>query len=61
MNYEISTIRTEYVQTRLKIISAMAVQNWSLNGFRGQAQCELVQEPIQKIKNILGIGEQMKL
>lgn len=29
--------------------------------FRGQAECNLVQEPIQKIKNILGIGEQMKL
>lgn len=29
--------------------------------FRGQAQCNLVQEPIQKIKNILGIGEQMKI
>lgn len=29
--------------------------------FRGQAECDLVQEPIQKIKNILGIGEQMKI
>ena len=55
MNYEISTIRAEYVQTQLKIISAMAVQNWSLNGFRGQAQCELVQEPREKIKQILGV------
>ena len=29
--------------------------------FTGQAQCDLVQEPRQKIKNILGIGEQMKI
>ena len=29
--------------------------------FRGQAKCNLVQEPIQKIKNILEIGEQIKL
>lgn len=29
--------------------------------FRGQAQCDLVQEPIQKIKNILKIGKQMKI
>lgn len=29
--------------------------------FREQAQCDLVQEPIQKIKNILKIGEQMKI
>lgn len=29
--------------------------------FRGQTKCGLVQEPIQKIKNILGIGEQMKI
>lgn len=29
--------------------------------FRGQEQCNLIQEPRQKIKNILGIGEQMKI
>ncbi len=29
--------------------------------FRGQAQCDLVQEPIKKIKQILGIGEQIKI
>ena len=50
-------------------ICGKAVTNNLCNGcsklenpeFRGQAKCDLVQEPIQKIKNILGIGEQMKI
>lgn len=29
--------------------------------FRGQAECNLVQEPRQKIKNILGIQEKIRL
>ena len=29
--------------------------------FKGQEKCDLVQDSIKKIKQILGIGEQMKL
>lgn len=49
-------------------ICGKAIKNNFCNGcqqlekpeFRGQADCNLVQDPIQK-KNILGIGEQMKI
>lgn len=50
-------------------ICKKAIQNNLCNGclklenpsFVGEEKCDLVQEPIQKIKQILGIGEQMKI
>lgn len=50
-------------------ICEKAIKNNLCNGcqklenpeFQGQAECNLVQEQIQKIKNILKIGEQMKI
>lgn len=45
----------------LKTISVMAVPNWKWNGFKGEAECNLVQNPQEQIKQILGIGEQIKI
>jgi hypothetical protein len=50
-------------------ICKIAIRNNLCNGcnkleeynFRGQADCDMVQKPREKIKNILGIGEQMRL
>ena len=50
-------------------ICKIAIQNNLCNGcckledynFRGQADCDMVQKPREKIKNILRIGEQMKI
>ncbi len=53
----------------LEGICKKAIKNNLCNGcskleninFVGQAKCDLVQDPIYKIKKILGIGEQMKI
>lgn len=50
-------------------ICKTAIQNNLCNGcckledynFRGQADCNMVQQPREKIKNILGTGEQMRI
>lgn len=59
----------KYNYPPLRGICGKAIQNNFCKGcsklenpnFIGQDKCDLVQEPIQKIKNILGIGGQMKI
>lgn len=54
---------------KLEGICEIAIKNNLCNGcnklsdynFRGQAECNLVQQPREKIKQILEIGEQMKI
>ena len=59
----------KYNYKPLEGICKKAIQNNLCTGcsklenpsFVGKEKCNLVQEPIQKIKQILGIGEQMKI
>lgn len=58
----------KYNYQQLEGICKKAIQNNLCNGcsklenpnFVGEEQCNLVQEPIQKIKQILGIQEKIK-
>ena len=55
-------MKYKYQQLELKMckmsVGCMRLEN---PNFRGTDECEYAEEPIQKIKNILGIGEQMKI